>query len=470
MAKPTSKESTLTMFELLKPSAAATEAGVARIGRLAFASNRRIMQTPNYIAVASRGVVPHLTPDNVAKHTTFDAAYLAIEDFLEKSQPPVLQLPPGTPRNLQSFTAFPSDRALILGPRRFPAVTTPVGNGAHHVSIFTSTGFRNLTIPEFAKTIELTQPDIAIPPADLFHSSSTPTSKRQIRMVERTEEWVDEFFHLSDPKSRLREMGVSIFAPVLPVEYPIQWDYLRYLAEDVRDCLSGLAVYDVNLVPELANYPSLGSLPRLSFGPSKSPQDILRQIALGIDICTVPFANTASDAGIALSFTFPPPESSDMQPLGIDMWSEEHTTSLQPLVNGCQCYTCTKHHRAFIKHLLNAKEMLGWNLLQIHNHAILTSFFEGVRAALNESAEKFVELHKKFLTVYEPEVPAGTGVRPRARGYHFKSIAGQAKINEPSWQAFDSVDASPHPEAIAEPLAAVDGTLPVDEVAPSLEK
>jgi queuine tRNA-ribosyltransferase len=114
--------------------------------------------------------------------------------------------------------------------------------------------------------------------------------------------------------------------------------------------------------------------------------------------------------------------------------------------------------------------MLGWNLLQIHNHAILTSFFEGVRAALNESAEKFDELHKKFLTVYEPEVPAGTGVRPRARGYHFKSIAGQTKINEPSWQAFDSVDASPHPEAIAEPLAAVDGTLPVDEVAPSLEK
>lgn len=82
MAKPTSKESTLTMFELLKPSAAATEAGVARLGRLAFASNRRIMQTPNYIAVASRGVVPHLTPDNVAKHTTFDAAYLAIEDCM----------------------------------------------------------------------------------------------------------------------------------------------------------------------------------------------------------------------------------------------------------------------------------------------------------------------------------------------------------------------------------------------------
>jgi queuine tRNA-ribosyltransferase len=223
-------------------------------------------------------------------------------------------------------------------------------------------------------------------------------------------------------------------------------------------------------VPELVNYPSLEALPRLSFGPSKSPQDLLRQIALGIDICTVPFTNTASDAGIALSFTFPPPDTSDVQPLGVDMWSEEHTASLQPLVDGCQCYACTKHHRAFIKHLLNAKEMLGWNLLQIHNHAILGAFFAGIRTALSESTEKFEELHKKFLAIYEPEIPIGTGVRPRARGYHFKSIAGQTKINEPSWQAFDSVDVSPHPEAIAEPLAAVDGTLPIDGVASSLEK
>ncbi|KAL2676751.1 hypothetical protein Neosp_010516 [[Neocosmospora] mangrovei] len=435
------QESTLTMFELLKPAVA--DVGVARLGRLAFAS-RRVMETPNFVPVASRGVIPHLTPDNVAKHTSFDAAYLAIEDY----------------------------RALVLGPRRFPAVTTPVGNGAHHLSIFTSTGFRNLTIPEFAKTIELTQPDIAIPPADLFHTSTTPQSKRQVRMVERTEEWVEEFFHLLDPQGRLKDMGVSVFAPVLPVEYPIQWDYLRFLAEDVRESLSGLAVYDVNIVPELVNYPSLVALPRLSFGPSKTPQDLLRQISLGIDVCTVPFLNTASDAGIALSFTFPPPDTSSVQPLGVDMWSEDHTISLQPLVDGCKCYTCTHHHRAFIKHLLNAKEMLGWNLLQIHNHSVLSTFFTGIRETLSQGTEKFEGLSKKFTAAYEPEIPRGTGERPRARGYHFKSIAGQTKINEPSWQAFESDD-SPHPEAIAEPAASVNvppEALLGNGVAPSLEK
>jgi queuine tRNA-ribosyltransferase len=291
-------------------------------------------------------------------------------------------------------------------------------------------------------------------------------------MVERTEEWVEEFFHLLDPQGRLKDMGVSVFAPVLPVEYPIQWDYLRFLAEDVRESLSGLAVYDVNLVPELVNYPPLVALPRLSFGPSKTPQDLLRQISLGIDVCTVPFLNTASDAGIALSFTFPPPDTSSVQPLGVDMWSEDHTISLQPLVDGCKCYTCTNHHRAFIKHLLNAKEMLGWNLLQIHNHSVLSTFFKGIRETLSQGTERFEELSKKFTAAYEPEVPRGTGERPRARGYHFKSIAGQTKINEPSWQAFESDD-SPHPEAIAEPAASVNvppEALLGNGVAPGLEK
>ncbi|KAF7546434.1 hypothetical protein G7Z17_g8431 [Cylindrodendrum hubeiense] len=422
------------MFEILKSATA--DVGAARLGRLAL-GNHRVMETPNYLAVASRGVIPHLTPENMERYTAFDAAYMAIEDFLDKNPPPIMKMSKDTPRNLHSFTSFPTERAIVLGPRRFPAVTTPVGNGVKHLSIFTSTGFRNLTIAEFTKVIETTQPQIAIPPADLFHTSTTPPAKRQVRMVDRTEEWVDEFFHLADPQGRLKELGVSVFAPVLPVEYPLQWDYLRHLSEDVRESLSGLAIYDVNLLPELVNYPPLLSLPRLAFGPSKSPQDLLRQIALGVDVCTVPFVNVMSDAGVGLDFTFPPPETQEIHPLGIDMWTPDHATSLLPISEGCKCYTCTNHHRAFIQHLLNAKEMLGWNLLQIHNHWLLSEFFAGVRKVLSEGSARFEECSRNFSAVYESELPLGTGERPRARGYHFKSIAGQTRINEPSWQAYE---------------------------------
>jgi queuine tRNA-ribosyltransferase subunit QTRTD1 len=392
------------------------------------------------------------TVSDYSRHTY---TVLTLTIVLEKREPPIMKLSKDKPRNLHNFTAFSSERAIILGPRRFPSVLSPVGNGTNFISIFTSTGFRNLTIPEFAKVIETTQPDVCIPPADLFHTSTTPVSKRQIRMVERTEDWIDEFFRLSDPQGRLKDLGVSVFAPVLAVEYPIQWDYLRHLSEDVRDSLSGLAIYDVNLLPELINYPPLLDLPRLSFGPAKSPQDLLRQISLGVDVCTVPFVNVMSDAGIALTFKFPAPEVQGVQQLGIDMWTLNQTASLEPLAEGCKCYTCTKHHKAFIQHLLNAREMLGWNLLQIHNHWVLSEFFAGVRKAISESSDKFEECRRKFSATYESELPIGVGERPRVRGYHFKSIAGQVKLNEPSWQLFETDTSTPSvPGTAGEPPVA----------------
>lgn len=256
-------------------------------------------------------------------------------------------------------------------------------------------------------------------------------------MVERTEVWLDEFFGKLASSKTADALGSSVFAPVLPVEYPIQWDYLRHLSEDVLDRLSGLVVYDANLLPELVNYPPLAPLPKLSMDPPKTPHEVLRQVSLGVDICTLNFANSTSDAGIAMTFSFPPPSASasvdGIQPLGINMWSPEHKTAVVPLLEGCQCYTCTKHHRAYLHHLLNAKEMLGWNLLQIHNYHVVDEFFAGIREALGKGLAVFEEGVQTFTASYEPLLPEGTGERPRARGYHFKSEASSDKINKPAW-------------------------------------
>ena len=255
-------------------------------------------------------------------------------------------------------------------------------------------------------------------------------------MAERTEEWLDELLlQLADSASS----SLAVFAPVLAVEYPIQWDYLRHLAEDVRESLSGLAVYDVNLLPDLENHPSLQSLPRLSMEPPKSPHEILRQVSLGVDVCVAPFINSVSDAGIAMTFRFPSPapgEESIPAPLGTNMWSEEHSTALVPLAKGCTCYACANHHRAYLRHLLNAKEMLGWSLLQLHNHFVMDTFFQGIRESLQEGT--FETERTRFLAAYEPEFPQGTGDRPRARGYHFKSEAAQEKINKTTWKELNA--------------------------------
>ncbi|KAJ2963355.1 hypothetical protein NQ176_g10865 [Zarea fungicola] len=80
--------------------------------------------------------------------------------------------------------------------------------------------------------------------------------------------------------------------------------------------------------------------------------------------------------------------------------------------------------------------MLGWSLLQIHNHHVMYEFFNGVRAALQDGT--FEAASGGFSDAYEAQFPEGTGERPRARGYHFKSEAGQEKINKSTWIDLDT--------------------------------
>ncbi|KAL9471552.1 hypothetical protein ACSS6W_009493 [Trichoderma asperelloides] len=443
------------IFELI--TSAAADGSAARLGKMSL-PGRKAIETPNFFAATSRGSVPHLTPDNLRRHTPVSGVYMALEEFIEKKEPPVQHTPVGeSTRRLHSFTALPSNTVSILGPRRCAAVATPFGNTPKTITVFTSTGFRNVTVPEFTSYIQSLQPDIVLPLADLPNVSATPSSKKLARMVDRTEVWLDEFFDRMDLSKSSDALGSSVFAPVLPVDHPIQWDYLRHLSEDVLDKLSGLAIYDTNILPDLVNYPSLAPLPKLSMDPPKTPQEVLRQIFLGIDICTLMFVNSTSDAGVAMTFSFPPPSVEKVQPLGINMWSSEHNTAVVPLLEGCQCYTCTKHHRAYLRHLLNAKEMLGWNLLQIHNHHVVNEFFAGIREALGKGQAVFEDAMHKFAAVYEPLFPEGTGERPRARGYHFKSEAGSEKINKPAWIDLDKG------AGVTEIMSVVDGDTPSSE-------
>lgn len=373
------------------------------------------------------------------------AEYLHI--VVEKSQkritkiPAVQKAPAADGKRLHAFTALPSSSLSILGPRRVPAVKAPIGNSDNYIQIFTSNGFQALRNPDYINAIQTLKPDIAIPMADIIYgSNTTPQSKSIYRMCERTEEWMSEV-HRSLDLDDLRSSNTSIFAPTLPAPYPMQWEYLNRLSDDMTDMLSGLAIYDVDILPDLVNYPALTPLARLSLEPPATPHDILRQVALGIDTFLLPFINAISDAGVAITFTFPAPTGRQLQstsdsrtgliPLATDLTDPENATSLEPLVESCTCYACTQHHRAYLHHLLNAREMLAWTLLQIHNHHTVAEFFSGVRASL--ARDTFEDDRRAFQQAYEAEFPLGMGTRPRARGYHFKSEGGDEKRNKPAW-------------------------------------
>jgi len=64
-------------FEILS----GPDANVAgpRLGLLSI-QGRHEIETPNFYAVTSRGVIPHLTPDVISSHTQIGGVHMALED------------------------------------------------------------------------------------------------------------------------------------------------------------------------------------------------------------------------------------------------------------------------------------------------------------------------------------------------------------------------------------------------------
>lgn len=56
----------------------------------------------------------------------------------------------------------------------------------------------------------------------------------------------------------------------------------------------------------------------------------------------------------------------------------------RPIEEGCQCPTCRHYSRAYIRHLLKAKEMLGLRLLVLHNLYFYNTMMEEIRRAIEQ--------------------------------------------------------------------------------------
>ena len=60
----------------------------------------------------------------------------------------------------------------------------------------------------------------------------------------------------------------------------------------------------------------------------------------------------------------------------------------RPIEEGCQCPACRKYSRAYIRHLLKAKEMLGMRLCVLHNLYFYNNMMEEIRTAIEEGRYK----------------------------------------------------------------------------------
>ncbi len=66
------------LFTLDSPNSSIKESN-ARTGKLTL-KGRNVIETPNFLAITSRGAVPHITPDVMLEHTGIRGVHISLED------------------------------------------------------------------------------------------------------------------------------------------------------------------------------------------------------------------------------------------------------------------------------------------------------------------------------------------------------------------------------------------------------
>lgn len=72
----------------------------------------------------------------------------------------------------------------------------------------------------------------------------------------------------------------------------------------------------------------------------------------------------------------------------INLFNQKYEKDMRPIEEGCGCPTCRRYSRAYVRHLLKAKEMLGMRLCVLHNLYFYNTMMEEIRAAIEEGRYK----------------------------------------------------------------------------------
>lgn len=75
----------------------------------------------------------------------------------------------------------------------------------------------------------------------------------------------------------------------------------------------------------------------------------------------------------------------------LNLFNAKYETDPEPIEEGCTCPACRRYSRAYIRHLLKAKEMLGMRLCVLHN----LNFYNRLMTEIREAIEKGEYKHYK---------------------------------------------------------------------------
>lgn len=127
-----------------------------------------------------------------------------------------------------------------------------------------------------------------------------------------------------------------------------------------------------------------------------SPEDLVQAIARGVDLfdCVLPTRLARHSAAMTLTGR-------------LNLLNAAFARDPQPIDAACACYTCQNFSRAYLRHLIAAKEMLASTLISIHNIHTLLEIVRQARQAILE--RRYADFAGRFLAAYQPKAQ----VRPK---------------------------------------------------------
>lgn len=119
-----------------------------------------------------------------------------------------------------------------------------------------------------------------------------------------------------------------------------------------------------------------------------TPEDILLAVEMGVDMfdCVMPTRHARTGE----VFT-------SRGPLVVRNATSAH--NLSPLDTDCQCYVCQNYSQSYIRHLIQADEILGSRLNTYHNLYFMIKLMANIRQAILE--DRFLEFKEGFLARYQ---------------------------------------------------------------------
>jgi queuine tRNA-ribosyltransferase len=119
-----------------------------------------------------------------------------------------------------------------------------------------------------------------------------------------------------------------------------------------------------------------------------SPEDFFESVARGMDIfdCVLPTRIARNGALFTRTGR-------------LNIRNAQYADDPAPIEEGCDCYACRHFSRAYLRHLIMAKEILGIRLATLHNLHFTLNLMREIRDAI--LAGTFSTLKKEFLASYE---------------------------------------------------------------------